>query len=195
MSYPSTERPNLGIARFVGAATGQNLAMPTPTTTSTTAVVVNLDASRQVSGISITALPEDLRTPAGLTAALRRAYLDAVGARLDERLGSGTRPPRREARGARRAHARPAGPTPTATSRTSELVEFWKRDVAVAVPANRARGRGSPPTECVRVRLHTTDHFADIDLDPGWLQSARVSSVAAAVLEAFQDAYTQRNPR
>ena len=168
--------------------------MPAPTTTRTTAVVVTLDASRQVSGISITALPEDLRTPAGLTAALRRAYLDAVGDRLDERLGAGARP-----RGEKPVARTERSPAPAASDTYGhvpheELVEFWKRDVA---PPTRPLGRevGVSSNRCVQVRLHTTDHFADIDLDPGWLQSARVSAVAAAVLEAFQDAYTQRNPR
>ena len=167
--------------------------MPAPTTSSTTAVVVNLDASRQVSGISITALSEDLRTPGGLTAALRRAYLDAVGARLDERLGSGRprgeRPVARTERTPAPARSDSFGHVPH-----EELVEFWKRDVPEpSRPAGREVGVSS--NQCVRVRLHATDHFADIDLDPGWLQSARVSSVAAAVLEAFQDAYTKRNPR
>jgi len=167
--------------------------MPAPTTSRTTAVVVGLDASRRVSGISITALPEDLRTPAGLTAALRRAYLDAVGARLDERLGSAR--PQGE-RPVARAERTPAPPRSDDYGHVphEQLVEFWKRDLPEP-PRATGHETGVSSNECVRVRLHTTDHFADIDLDPGWLQSARVSSVAAAVLEAFQDAYTKRNPR
>jgi hypothetical protein len=168
--------------------------MPAPTTTTTTAVVVTLDASRQVSGISIAALPDELRTPAGLTAALRRAYLDAVGVRLDERLGAGARP-RGEKPVARTART-PAPATSGSYGHVphEELVEFWKREVPPAgLPLGREVGVSS--NRCVQVRLHTTDHFADIDLDPGWLRSARVSAVAAAVLEAFQDAYMQRNPR
>jgi hypothetical protein len=168
--------------------------MSAPSTTSTTAVVVSLDASRQVSGIAIRALPDDLRTPDGMKSALHRAYLDAVTALLDERLGS-TGTPRAERPVARAART----PAPPRSERYGhvpheELVEFWKRPVRE--PRDPvARETGASTNGCVHVTLRTTDHFADIDLDPGWLRTANVSSVATAVLEAFADAYTKRNQR
>lgn len=179
---------------------GQNLAMPAPSATSTAAVGVSLDTSRQVSAVTVRALPEELRTPDGLQAALHRAYLDAVGARLDERLGSsgatrGEKPVARSARTPGPPRSERYGHVPH-----EELVEFWKRPPAEQpAPTTRetreTRESGVSANGCVRLTLHTTDHFADIDIDPGWLRTANVSSVATAVLEAFADAYTQRNQR
>ena len=168
--------------------------MSAPSTTSTGAVEVTLDADRQVSGISITALPDHLRTPDGLAAALQRAYLDAIGERIEERLGAPSRPP------GERPVAQAAPTPPPARSASfghvphEQLVEFWRRDVP-APQRPTAREVGVSANQCVQVRLHTTDHFADLDLDPGWLSTARVSAVAAAVLEAFEHAYQQRNQR
>ena len=165
--------------------------MSVPSAT-TAPVVVTLDASQQVSGIAIAALPEELRTPEGLGAALRRAYLDAVTTRLDERLG----PPGRSARKPLAMTGARTAPPPRSDRfghlPAEELTEFWQAEVPQPVALPR-RDVGVSGNDCVRVRLHTTDHFADIDLDPGWLQSARVSAVATAVLEAFEDAYAQRN--
>lgn len=168
--------------------------MSAPSTTSATAVLVSLDASRQVSGIAIRALPDDLRTEDGLRTALRRAFLDAVSARLDERLGSTGRP--RGERPVARAARTPAPPQKERYGHLEheDLVEFWKRP-ALAHLEPVAPETGASANGCVHVTLHTTDHFADIDLDPGWLRTANVSSVATAVLEAFEDAYTKRNQR
>ncbi|MBJ7359406.1 hypothetical protein [Nocardioides sp.] len=169
--------------------------MSAPSTTSTRAVDVTLDANRQIAGVVIRALPDELRSPDGLKAALHRAYLDAVGARLDERLGSTGRS--RGERPVARADRTPAPPRSERYGHVphDELVEFWKRPTALEPRDPGARDTGSSSNGCVHLTLHTTDHFADIDVDPGWLRTANVSSVATAVLEAFADAYTTRNQR
>lgn len=170
--------------------------MPAVPRATTTAIVVTLDASRRVSGVTINGLPDDLRTPDGLSAALWQAYLRAVTARSDGR---------RDTPGAGDAShtPRPAGARPVAVAtRTpprarseafghvdpAELTEFWRTATPEPAPPGR-RGVGASANGCVRVRLHSSDHFADLDLDPGWLRGARAGSVAAAVLEAFEDAY------
>jgi len=169
--------------------------MPDPLTIATeTGVAVALDSDRQVSAISIDALPDQLRTPEGLSTALHRAYLDALTERLDQRLG-GPRTPTGQ-RPVADATRTPAPPRRDDFGHLDDgaLTEFWKRPV----PEPREIGRrevGVSQNRCVSAVLRTTDHFADLDIDPGWLRTARVSAVATAVLEAFEDAYTQRNER
>jgi len=168
--------------------------MPDPLTIATeSGVAVALDGDRQVSAITIDALPDALRTPEGLSSALHRAYLDALSERLDQRLGGPSRSGERPVADATRT---PAPPRREDFGQLDDaaLTEFWKRPV----PEPREVGRrevGVSQNRCVSAVLHTTDHFADLDIDPGWLRTARVSAVATAVLEAFEDAYTQRNER
>ena len=156
-------------------------------------VTVELDAARQVRGVRFDSLSDELRAPDALVRALHRAYLDAISAQLE-----GSRGERRRDPGERPVALAERTPAPSSSSRFGstpfeELTAFWAAHPDPQTSSAGERPTGVSRNDCVHVRLHATDHFADIDVDPGWLRSARVDAVAAAVLQAFEDAYTKRD--
>lgn len=160
-------------------------------------VQMTLDASRRVTQVTVVSLTDTTRRPDGLAMALRRAHLDATSELLDaERLAAGgslEREPRRPV-----AAAEP-GTRPVTTHfghASREDVEHFRATYrrSVGGPARSVTGvSGVSGNACVRVSLDPASSYGTVDVDPGWLATARVSQVGAAIGEAFQDAYDERD--
>jgi len=159
-------------------------------------LLVTVDPTRRVVGVSSGRLDDSLRRPAGLAHAVRRAHTDAVmdgverGLRAQGRIDP--QAPRRNV-----AHA--AGPPPS----VAELhPDFGYAPVDLELfrslpdrPGPRAFGPrvGHSDNECVTVRLDAAGPGGDVEVDPGWLANAAPAAVAAAVLQAFTAAYHERD--
>ena len=159
-------------------------------------LLVTVDPTRRVVGVSSGRLDESLRRPAGLAHAVRRAHTDAVmdgielGLRDQGRIDP-TAP--------RRTHAHAAGPPPSVSELHPDL-GYAPVDLELFRSlSSRAEARASGPhvgvsdNDCVTVTLDPAGPCGDVETDPGWLANAAPAAVAAAVLQAFTAAYEKRD--
>jgi len=159
-------------------------------------LLVTVDPTRRVVGVSSGRLDESLRRPAGLAHAVRRAHTDAVmdGIELGLRAQG-----RIDPRAPRRNVAFAAGPPPS----VAELhPDFGYAPVDLELfrslptrPSGRSTGPhvGHSHNDCVTVTLDASGPGGDVEVDPGWLANAAPSAVAAAVHQAFTAAYEERD--
>jgi len=159
-------------------------------------LLVTVDPTRRVVGVSSGRLDESLRTPAGLAHAVRRAHTDAVmdaielGLRAESRI---------DPKAPRRHHAGAAGPPPSVAQLHPD---FGHAPVDLALfrsltdrPEARTAGPhvGHSDNQCLTVTLDAAGPCGDVDADPGWLANAAPAAVAAAVHQAFIAAYQERD--
>ena len=154
-------------------------------------VTVTLDEQRRVDRIDLLGLPDELRDPALLVAALGDAYLAAVVTALDtaaERAGKPLEPKARRPVAA--TEPTRSGPTfgPSWGHASDEEIEEFRRRVGTPSPATGGPRHGVSDNGCVEVTLHATDHFGDLTIDPGWLRHATTENVQRALDEAFERA-------
>ena len=167
---------------------GSEDARPSEGSDPSGAVSVTIDASYRVSDVRVVDRPE-ARTPDGLAQAVAGAYEAAMAARL-ERLRA-LRPPR------------PAGerPVPVATLLTvrrptaEDLTRHRIRKESPTLPQHGDPGEvtGVSRNDCVHVTLPPAQPRGTVTADPGWLANAQTANIASALVEAFTDAYRQRD--
>lgn len=148
---------------------------------------VVLDAGRFVR-VEVGRLDETLRGPAALGAAFDRAYAAAVVAdrprASSDLVDAGVRPT-----GPRVLSGPPLPPAPAGPH--WDLINH----LADADGADRRhlRAEGSSDNECVRVRLDPASSRGRlVEIDPGWLRQTTTGRLAAAIGQAFADAYEKR---
>lgn len=162
---------------------------PMPTAvTDADAIRLGLDADGRVRTVALTTLPDALRDGPTLDRAFREAMARTLAADLPPA------PPTTDEHGRVRA-ARVTAPSHRPLR---ELVlEALDRPAAgrVAAPLSSPVGQvggqvGESDNGCVRVVLDPAGPGGDLAFDPGWLSQAMPANLAAAIGEAFADAYT-----
>lgn len=153
-------------------------------TDATGSVEVELTRQGQVR-VGITSLPDALRD----AGALRNALDDAYAAAVSER----TRAERGPLTLTRGQLPQPvgAGPKPVRLPRDQRT---WQVDTGsdptAGEPARPVSGRSSDST--VTVRLHLSDGWGELELDPEWLRVVQRRQLGNALNEAFEDAYRRQ---
>ncbi|WP_157545077.1 hypothetical protein [Nocardioides halotolerans] len=159
-------------------------------------LLVTVDPTRRVVGVSSGRLDDSLRRPAGLAHAVRRAHTDAVMDAVELGLRAAGRI---DPTAPRRNHAAPAGSAPS----VAELhPDFGHAPVDMELfrslpdrPGPRTTGPhvGHSDNDCVTVTLDAAGPCGEVETDPGWLANAGPAAVAAAVHQAFTAAYQERD--
>ena len=151
-------------------------------------LVVGVDQADRVRSVELSGLDERLREPGQLDHAVLQAAPAARVARLDQR----ARPPGAHPREARRPERR-----------RTPILDHQALGLPITLPDFEAARRlrraaadavsGTSGNECVTVHLGPGSAHGHVVADPGWLATATASKVAAAVSEAFADAYEKRD--
>lgn len=168
---------------------------PASSTDPTGSVTVTIDPTNRLTGVAIGALPEELRESSALSAAVDHAFQAAILERI--RLAKG---PAAEANQRRRI------PTARRLEKRwrplDNILESGRPFVAPDFAAARTRRhqvvravRGISDNQCVAVTLDLGGSRGELEFDPGWLRQARATNIAAAITEAFTDAYQNRDGR
>ena len=159
-------------------------------------LLVTVDPTRRIVGVSSGRLDEALRRPAGLAHAVRRAHTDAVMDGIELALRDQGRI---DPTAPRRTHAVPAGPPPSMAELHPDFgyvpVDLELFRSLPTRPEGRATGphTGVSDNACVTVTLDGAGPCGDVEADPGWLANAAPAAVAAAVHQAFSAAYEKRD--
>jgi hypothetical protein len=159
------------------------------------ALTVTVDPTNRVTGVSLRGRSEHLRDPERLGRAVDEAAGAARAARLQASMpGIAERGRTR----ARRPVARPLG------LGTHAVENFQKTGTT---PSGRLRGTsaqylyrdldgapvGRSENGCVSVTLDLASSHGRLHVDSGWLKSARSAHVAAAITQAYRNAYRKQD--
>lgn len=150
-------------------------------------IQVDLDRHGRVVTVNVLRLTEDLRTSTGLD----EAFQKALARRRSDELPAA--PPVVDASG----RIQVARTTVPARRPLRELVrEAMLHDTSV--PTARSTTliggeRGVSENDCLTVVLDPAGQGGDLEADPGWLRQAAASKVGAAITQAFDAAYRERD--
>ena len=140
-------------------------------------VTVSVDGSHRVVGVRVHSV-EPVRTTSALADAVAAAYRTAL---------AGDDPPPRTMPVARRIRRISAAPRP-------ELLERHQVRYRQPVPArSNASATGYSANGCVLVDLAPSGPRGTVSADAGWLAQTTADRLAAAVTEAYHDAYARRD--
>jgi hypothetical protein len=168
---------------------------PVTGTDESASLQVTIDSTRRVIGVTAGRLPDVLRRPEGLDHAVRRAHTDAVMDKIEAGLRASGRI---DATAPRRTAAYGPGAAPQVAELYPDFghgpvdLELYRSFVGHQA-ADRSKGSGSSDNHCVTVTLDAAGPCGLVEADPGWLSQARSTQVAAAVLQAFEAAYRERD--
>ena len=157
----------------------------------TGSLAVTLDAGNRVSHLTLLAVPDVLRQPASLAAAVDHAFRQAILLRLRSsrrhRPGPGAltaREPRRPAVDRPAPDLRPGrGPSETVLR------------AGTAPPDHDLTPVGVSDNTCVTVTLDAAGSNGRVEAEPGWLAQASAAHISSALLQAFRAAYERRDRR
>jgi len=146
-------------------------------------VSVEVDARGRFADVTLAGLDDGLREAAALAEAFDTAYAAALVARAPRAPES-------------LAGARPTGPVllgrPSAPDPSGG--PHWDLIDAGGGASGELSPVGTSDNECLRVRLEPAGSRGRlVDIDPGWLRQAPRTAVAAAIHQAFADAYGKRD--
>lgn len=150
------------------------------------AVTVTVDPRFRVTGLLL-AEHDDIRRPASLARAFDAAYALAVASRSEPDGGPAPAPGARPVAVATRPVFR--RPTPEMLQRHRVREESPRRTTA----SHAGEVTGTSSNECVRVTLAPARPSGTVEADPGWLAHAARNQIVAAIIEAFEHAYAERD--
>lgn len=151
-------------------------------------LTVTIDPTHRVSGVQIHNL-DPLRSPAALSGAFDAAYAEALAARRTDPAPA----------------ARPEGQLPVARPLQLSVMPVTpdmlnRHSIRTETKFNPSRAGhgyreevGISNNTCVSATVRPASPVGPIEVDAGWLQNARASNVANAIVEAFTDAYSKRD--
>lgn len=162
-------------------------------------VLVTLDPTNRVTSVTLTGLPDELRTPTALARAVGEGYDAALRDKVlaaDPERATTSRPlpevrrlrrPPRPPRPVRPEDGGPDRPLP------SPAVVEERRAQRGRVARSHADCTGVSDNDCVTVTVPPGIPRGEIDADPGWLRHAAAQQVAAALTQAYADSYRKRD--
>jgi hypothetical protein len=149
-------------------------------------IAVAVTEDGRVLTVMLQRLPDSLRRPEPLAAEFARALAEAHGSRLPD-----------PAPGTERVTANRVVMPPRRPLRELLEEQTARRRPAATGPSRALLGtaRGVSDNGCVTVELDASGPGGRPEVDPGWLTQATASQVAAAITQAFADAYRERGNR
>lgn len=152
------------------------------------AVSVTLDPAFRVIDVRISERPES-RDPDELSRAFSTAYAVAMNTHIERARGDEPPPA---------SGARPVALAPVLTLRPPTAADLERHSIREESFTTTRRGNpgevtGVSRNDCVHVTLPPAQPRGTITTDPGWLAHAQTANIASALVEAFADAYRQRD--
>jgi len=159
-------------------------------------LLVTVDPTRRIVGVSSGRLDDRLRRPDGLAHAVRRAHTDAVMDAIELGLrAQGRIDPSQP----RQNHAFAAGPAPSVAELHPDFghapvdMELFRSLPGHSSASSTGPHVGHSDNQCVTVTLDAAGPCGELGTDPGWLANAAASAVATAIHQAFAAAYEKRD--
>ena len=149
---------------------------------------LTIDSSARAVLVRLDTVPDPLRTPLGLSAAVDEAFRDAIGslARTPVRRNGATgRPP---------TSRRPASvPRPVLDNSRERVPDLAMIDGAGDARPLELSPTGTSGNGCLSVTLGPASSLGEVQvLEPAWLSTATKAHIAGAITEAFEAAYDRR---